>query len=125
MIAWLILLNDQKCEGKCQEGFEPCGERCGLHKDEEGGEYACPTAESTLGKFRYCWSDQGISSKHLKLGTLQGWPDNRDDRIEWYGRNDQNYWNDWNEDHQNDLNYWMLAVRPSVFKSPVLYGTST
>jgi hypothetical protein len=49
MIAWLILLNDQKCEGKCQEGFEPCGERCGLHKDEEGGEYACPTAESTLG----------------------------------------------------------------------------
>ncbi len=29
------------------------------------------------------------------------------------------------EDRQNDLNYGMLAVRPSVFKSPVLYGTST
>jgi hypothetical protein len=26
---------------------------------------------------------------------------------------------------KNDLNYGMLAVRPSVFKSPVLYGTST
>ncbi len=71
------------------------------------------------------------------MTEMTGWsecPADRNDwndRNKWYGRNDRNYWYDRNEDyedHRNDLNYGVLAVKSPVFKSPVFateYGTST